>query len=41
MANKQSLVQKLNARLRNPVLQVESVVAFRECWLCCPWGWGG
>ncbi|XP_033925393.1 suppressor of tumorigenicity 14 protein isoform X1 [Melopsittacus undulatus] len=28
MANKQSLVQKLNMRLRNPVLQVESVVAF-------------
>ncbi|KAM8989134.1 suppressor of tumorigenicity 14 protein isoform 1-T1 [Ara ararauna] len=28
MANKQNLVQKLNARLRNPVLQVESVVAF-------------
>ncbi|NWS50034.1 ST14 protein, partial [Probosciger aterrimus] len=28
MASKQSLVQKLNARLRNPVLQVESVVAF-------------
>uniref|UniRef100_A0A672UR94 Suppressor of tumorigenicity 14 protein homolog n=1 Tax=Strigops habroptila TaxID=2489341 RepID=A0A672UR94_STRHB len=30
MANKQSLVQKLNTRLRNPVLKVESVVAFRE-----------
>ncbi|KFQ55457.1 Suppressor of tumorigenicity 14 protein, partial [Nestor notabilis] len=28
MADKQSLVQKLNTRLRNPVLQVESVVAF-------------
>ncbi|XP_040390560.1 suppressor of tumorigenicity 14 protein isoform X1 [Cygnus olor] len=28
MADKQSLIQKLNPRLRNPVLKVESIVAF-------------
>lgn len=32
MADKQSLVQRWNPRLRNPMLKVESVVAFRECW---------
>lgn len=45
MADKQSLVQRWNPRLRNPMLKVESVVAFRECWLCRPcasaWDWGG
>lgn len=45
MADKQSLVQRWNPRLRNPMLKVESVVAFRECWLCHPcasaWDWGG
>lgn len=43
MADKQSLVQRLNPRLRNPMLKVESVVAFRECWLRHPWAsaWDG
>uniref|UniRef100_A0A8C3LST5 Suppressor of tumorigenicity 14 protein homolog n=1 Tax=Chrysolophus pictus TaxID=9089 RepID=A0A8C3LST5_CHRPC len=30
MADKQNLVQRLNPRLRNPTLKVESVIAFRE-----------
>lgn len=37
MADKQSLVQRWNPRLRNPMLKVESVIAFREYWFCCPW----
>lgn len=37
MADKQSLIQKLNPRLRNPVLKVESIVAFRECCLSDSW----
>ncbi|NXN30325.1 ST14 protein, partial [Nycticryphes semicollaris] len=37
MADKQSLVQRWNPRLRNPMLKVESVVAFRECWPHHPW----
>lgn len=45
MADKQSLIQKLNPRLRNPVLMVESIVAFRECCLsdswASAWDWGG
>jgi len=40
MADKQSLVQRLNPRLRNPTLKVESVVAFRECCIIV-WDWGG
>lgn len=37
MADKQSLIQKLNPRLRNPVLKVESIVTFRECCLSDSW----
>ena len=36
MMNKQNLVQNWNPRLRNPMLKVESIVAFRECWLGRP-----
>lgn len=39
MADKQSLVQRWNPRLRNPMLKVESVVAFRECWFRRPSAW--
>ncbi|KAF2988332.1 hypothetical protein EK904_008742 [Melospiza melodia maxima] len=31
MADKQSLVQRWNPRLRNPMLKVESVIAFHSC----------
>lgn len=40
MANRQNLVQRLNPRLRNPMLRVESVIAFRECCVTV-WDWGG